>query len=499
MIVPAGAHFAALAEGLQTFSHPGLIISADKDQHTNSTVLTSIDSDQAASGPGRSQLVLATRTAAAAAAGTAAISDGNIQLIAKDQHHIVDHDMINHGAAAGSKRRLDMRRRGVMEKTISLSVLQQYFAGSLKDAAKTIGGMGILIQLALCILQYLNLVHTYIHSEIDRDWIVVVGIVCPTTLKRICRQHGISRWPSRKINKVSRSLKKLQGVIDSVQYADGASKIESLKDELVSVAGAVNGMQPQARSTGSAARHCRGAKRQPPMSIDSVAAAGARAAFMRMQPAAAPASKSPECCCSGVTLVLTKKQTLSPRSAYNNNDDINTPCCVPTSMAQTSADVSSLSQCTTSTAITALDLSAPHGKATAPHVAQEAPHLSLTAQDDHQHHDYYNQAAVSYPYMIGGAESSCGSGLQACRAMNIAAAPEITNVDDHHAVDKAIIKLPYDTSASTSDIHHMMYTARGGRLGSAQLPQLCRYNDHKKQLDGAILISGKLYIHQGSS
>jgi hypothetical protein len=132
-----------------------------------------------------------------------------------------------------------------------LQVLRKYFAGSLKDAAKSIGGTKICHYnwISFSFLFFFFFVNlrlisgggtfawqtnkclpslfrsSLVNKQVLTQFVSIA--VCPTTLKRMCRQYGISRWPSRKIKKVNHSLKKLQHVVDSVMGAQGLIEIDS--------------------------------------------------------------------------------------------------------------------------------------------------------------------------------------------------------------------------------------------------------------------------------
>ena len=55
--------------------------------------------------------------------------------------------------------------------------------------------------------------------------------ICPTVLKKICRRHGLKRWPNRRIRSINKQIALLTAVIQD-GCSEGACKEARLRSTL---------------------------------------------------------------------------------------------------------------------------------------------------------------------------------------------------------------------------------------------------------------------------
>jgi len=56
--------------------------------------------------------------------------------------------------------------------------------------------------------------------------------ICPTVLKKICRRHGLRRWPHRKLQSIERSLRKLCALQAATSKDNNCHHLKALRAKI---------------------------------------------------------------------------------------------------------------------------------------------------------------------------------------------------------------------------------------------------------------------------
>ncbi|GMH34699.1 hypothetical protein BSKO_02560 [Bryopsis sp. KO-2023] len=62
--------------------------------------------------------------------------------------------------------------------------------------------------------------------------------ICPTVLKKICRKHGLTRWPHRKLRSIDKNLEKLGRLLRKSHTLCKSGPKEALKNDFTGTSGA---------------------------------------------------------------------------------------------------------------------------------------------------------------------------------------------------------------------------------------------------------------------
>ncbi|MCD7471271.1 hypothetical protein HAX54_011605 [Datura stramonium] len=141
------------------------------------------------------------------------------------EYHISEYPLVHHARKFGLNAAVAIRLRDIFSEEFAESVR------TLSDAELV--GQGVrnsTLELSkaptdACDLERAGIEANSSHKQGLKDAAQSIG-VCPTTLKRICRQYGISN--GIQISKVNRSLVKIRTVLKSVQGIEGGLKFDTV-------------------------------------------------------------------------------------------------------------------------------------------------------------------------------------------------------------------------------------------------------------------------------